>query len=456
MKRASLAAAIALSTACASTSPKEPFRDVSKEVAARSSARIQWGEAGDDPRAIDRRVADLLARELTAESAVQIAVLQNRGLRATFEELSIAQSDLVQAGLLANPSFQVGVSFPVAGRAVRGFDVGVSEDLMSVFLLAARKKMAASALDAAKARVGDAVLGLEREAKVAYLDLVAAQQTLAMRRTILEAEDAARDLATQQRDAGNISELDLANQQALFEQVQTDVARSEGDVVATREALTRVLGVSGAEAAYAVGAKLPEMPAETPSEDHLEALAIRRRLDLQAAHAMTQTLALELAAAKNFRFLAGATGGARYEKAPEGYRVAGPTAGVELPIFDQKQAVIARYEAELRRADAREVEVAIGIRSEVRSARARLAMSARLVGRYATVVLPMRERIVALSQQQYNAMLLGAYQLLAAKQAEVNAYREFIEALRDYWVARADLERATGGAVPMKPEGPTP
>ena len=44
-------------------------------------------------------------------------------------------------------------------------------------------------------------------------------------------------------------------------------------------------------------------------------------------------------------------------------------------------------------------------------------------------------------------MLLGVYQLIQAKQAEFEAYRDSIEALRDYWIARSDLERAIGGRI---------
>jgi cobalt-zinc-cadmium efflux system outer membrane protein len=122
---------------------------------------------------------------------------------------------------------------------------------------------------------------------------------------------------------------------------------------------------------------------------------------------------------------------------------------LEVPIFDQKQAVIARLEAQLRAVLARESALAIAIRSEVRAVRTRLVVTRAVVDRYARVVVPLRQRVVMLSQEQYNAMLLGAHPLLLAKQNEMNAYREFIESLRDYWTARADLERATGGSVPM-------
>src|SRR5262249_5290724 len=126
---------------------------------------------------------------------------------------------------------------------------------------------------------------------------------------------------------------------------------------------------------------------------------------------------------------------------------AGPAAAIALPIFDQKQAAIARLEAEARRADRKVAAIAINARSEVRQARARVQQTRSLVEYERTVVIPNRERIVKLSQQQYDAMLLGVHQLLGAKQNEVNAYREYIEAVRDYWIARSELGRAVGGRI---------
>ena len=122
-------------------------------------------------------------------------------------------------------------------------------------------------------------------------------------------------------------------------------------------------------------------------------------------------------------------------------------ASVELPIFDQRQAVVARLRAQLRASELRYTARAVDIRSEVRVARDRVIFTRRIVERYRTVLIPLRERIVALSQQEYDAMLLGAYQLILVKQNEVNAYREYIEAARDYWLARSDLEQAVGGRI---------
>jgi outer membrane protein, heavy metal efflux system len=450
-------ACLLFAVGCASTSPQPAFRDTAKLVESRLDKRITWNRGGVDDASVAQKMRELLSRTLTVDSAVQISLLNNKTLQATYEDLSIAQADLVQAGLLQNPVFGATLGFPIAGKAVRtGVELSAVTDFLSVFLIAARKKVAEAELRATKLRVADAVLRTAAEVEGAFYHLTAAQQTATMRRTILEAGDAALDLAVRQHVAGNISDLDLANQQALYEQVRTDLVRSEVDVIAARESLTRLLGLWGTDTTYKVADKLPELPTDEVELEHLESLAVSRRLDLGAAREEAQAVSHALAMAKNYRWLWHSSVGATYDRHPEHFTVLGPRAEIEIPLFDQKQAVIARLEGHLRAALARETALAVAIRSEVRAVRTRVVVARAVVDRYAKVVVPIRQRVVTLSQEQYNAMLLGAYQLLIARQNEVNTYREFIESLRDYWTARADLGRVTGGIVPMPKAGATP
>ena len=452
MIRPALLCLAVLLPACVSTSAEPAFRDVAHLVETRTAGRIFWNQGGAADEAVGHRIRELLGQDLSMDAAIQIALLNNRDLQALYEELSIAQADLVQAGLLQNPTFSGGVSVPVAGPGVQtGFDLSVAQDFLGLLLVPARKKIAGAELEATKLRVADAVLRTALDVQTAYYALLAAQQVLDMRRTMLDTADAAVAVAEAQHTAGNISDLDLVNERTLYEQLRTDVKRSEADVVVAREALTRILGLWGMDAVFHVPSKLPDPPPAEAPLDHLESLAIGRRLDLASAHERTQALSHAAAMAKNYRFVGAATAGVTFERSPEGFSAITPNASLELPLFDQKQAAVARSEALARQSQARESALAVDIRSEVRAARGRLIAIREVVDRYAKVVVPLREQAVSLSQEQYNAMLLGAYQLLAAKQSEVNAYREFIEALRDYWIARTDLERALGMAIPSGP-----
>jgi outer membrane protein, heavy metal efflux system len=444
--------------------PKEAgFPDVSKAVEPRTGHKIFWNRGGEADAAVANAVRKMLEHELSAAEAVQIALLNNRSLQATYEELSISQADLVQAGLLQNPTLMGGIHFPIRPAPVEGLsgptaDIGIEHDFLSLLLLPARKRVAASAFEATKLRVGGEVVELAYRVRAAYFTLQGAMQIAAMRELVLDAAEASVDLARRQHEAENVSDLDFENEQNAYDQLELDLRKSQAEVVSAREALTRLMGLWGVNASWKIQAQLPDLPADDPPLDHAESTAIAQRLDVAAARQEAQTRSHALAMAKNWRWLGGASLGAEYLREPEGTFV-GPNASIELPIFDQKQAAIARLEAELRQAQARLAALSVDARSEVREARARVGYSRNLVEHYRAVVIPRRERIVALTQEQYNAMLVGVYQLLVAKQNEVSAYREYIEAVRDYWIARSDLDRSAGGRLAGpggKPVAPLP
>ena len=446
MKRALLALTL-LAPLVGCGVPKEAgFPDVARAVGERTGYRILWNRGGEADAEVARRVAELLKKPIGEGEAVQIALLRNRRIQATYEDLMIAQADVVQAGLLRNPTLSGSVRLPIDGRGLPGVDLGVEQDFFEALLIPARKRLAASAFEAAKLRVGGEVMRLAADVRVAYFTLQGAQQVASMRRVIAEAGEASVELAQRQHEAGNISDLDFAGEQALYEQIRLDLARSQGEILGARERLTRLLGLFGDEVGFTLPDTLPSLPASEPALDHLEALAIARRLDVAAAREEAQVSAHALALAGNGRFLVGGVG-VSFERDAEGTRAVGPSARLELPLFDQKQAMMARLEAELRQRQERLAALSIDARSEVREARGRVFSTRAIAVHYRTVVIPLRERIVALSQQSYDAMLLGVYQLLMAKQSEVNAYREYIEAVRDYWIARAELARATGGQI---------
>ena len=84
----------------------------------------------------------LLEQELTAQAAVQIALLNNRNLQAEYERLGVAQADLVEAGLLENPVFSLSLYWGHAGSIT---EASVVQDFVSVVSLSARKKVSEAA-----------------------------------------------------------------------------------------------------------------------------------------------------------------------------------------------------------------------------------------------------------------------------------------------------------------------
>jgi cobalt-zinc-cadmium efflux system outer membrane protein len=419
------------------------FDDVSKSLSSRMSYRVHWNQGSKEDQQVAAETRRMLSGELTVDSATQIALFNNPELQALYERLGVAQAEVVQAGLLRNPRLSFHYGFRIFESGLDELLGGVVQPFLELFLMPLKKKLANAQFRRVKLEVADAVMAKVDAVAEAFYAVQASTQIVAMRRTMLDAQQAAAELAVRQHEAGNISDLDLSNEQAVYTQAKLDLARAEYQLLADRETLTRLLGVWGNDVEYRVAAKLPELPASEPELEHLERVAIEHRLDLAAAREEVLSASAALRVTKGSRMVS-IDLGANGHRDPDGPVTLGPTVDLELPIFDQKQAEVARLRAQLRAAQHGADALAIAVRSQVRQSRNRLMAARMTVDYYARTLVPLRERIVALSQEQYNAMLLGVYQLLQAKQNEVNSYREYIEAVRDYWVARADLERAIG------------
>ena len=157
-------------------------------VAERGGGRVAWNQQTAEDQEVREAMQRLLQQDLTVDEAAQIALLNNRNLQATFEEIGIAQADLVEAGLLKNPVFSAEFRFP--GKAL---EIDLIQDVLDLFILPLRKRVAESQFQAAKLRVTDAVLELWNETRSAYYTLQAAEQMLELRRSIAQATEASAE-----------------------------------------------------------------------------------------------------------------------------------------------------------------------------------------------------------------------------------------------------------------------
>lgn len=453
-----LAIATALSASvlvgCASVDPRPAFVDVDKRVRDRAGQGALWARTVAEGEAVARAVQELLRDELTVDAAVRIALISNRALQATFEELGIAQADLAQAGLVSNPGFSASARY-TGHLPGANTEFSLIQDVLDVITRPQRKRIGAAQLEQTKLRVGAEVLDLIGEVKIAYYTLQARQQLVGRLELILEINRAAAEFAKKQHEAGTLNDLDLANQQALYSQSRVDLALEQARVRADREKLNRLLGLWGADTSWRVPSRLPEIPEEEVPLKHLESLAIGQRPDVGAARWGVDVIGRALALKRGTRYFpVGINVGVDTERDILGERVTGPTLALQLPIFDTGRASIARLEAQHIQAQRQLEALAINVRSEVREARDLIVAARDLARYYGQVLLPQRVQILDLTLRLHNMMLKGAYDLLLAKQGEVATERAYVEAWRDYWIARTQLERAVGGRLAGPPQEP--
>ena len=454
MRAASAALLLVATAGCVRVPRGAGFDDVQRSLSTRTSARVSWNQGTSADAAVAERVRELLAAELTPEGAVQIALFNNPALQATYERLGIAQADFVQAGLFPNPVLHASVRFGVAGPGP-GAELSLLQDFIRILEVPLRKRVAAAELEATKLEVAQAVIDLAGNVNTAFYTLQGAEQMLELRQTVACTTELSAEIAARQREAGNITDLDLASERALADEAKLDLAKAEADVLAGREELNALLGLWGANTAWKVAPRLPGLPTEDMRRQGLESLAVSHRLDLAAARQATEAQARSVGLARVTALFPDGVFGGEAEREPEGEWSAGPAIEFSTPIFDQGQAAVAKAVAELRERQRRYAALAIHIRSQVRRSATRMESARRRVEYFETVVLPLRQQIVERTQLQYNAMQVGVFQLLQAKRDEIEAGRAYVETLTDYWLARAELERGVGGDLPAGPTRPS-
>jgi cobalt-zinc-cadmium efflux system outer membrane protein len=438
---------------CAQVPKEAGFNDVKDLVEQRVDYHLHWNQGTEADREVEMAIEELLKNELTPETAVQIALLNNPNLQAVYEGLGITQADVVEAGLLENPVLFGQARFPNKSEESTNYEFGITQNFLNLLMLPARKELSAIRFEQVKLQVADKVIQLAAEVQKSYFAAIGAKQIRNMRNEITSAAGNSFELAQRLHSAGNISDLELATENAHFEQIRLELANSEIAVLDAREQLTRFMGLWGPQTDWRLPQQLPDIPANEISLEHLESMAVENRLDLAAEKKGVEALAQALGITIDWRWVGQIEVGISSERDSDRTWVTGPALAIELPIFNQRQADIARLEAQLRRSQKRLTAQAIEIRSEIRSLRNHLVMQRNLIDHYRRTVLPLKEQIVDLTLKNYNYMLTGAFDLLVAKQQELEAYQKYIEALRDYWIVRADMQRSLGGRLPTHVQG---
>ena len=421
---------------------------VDEIVRSRTGKQAPWQK--DEAARVEARraVESLLARPLTAHSAARVALLNNRALQAQFEEIGISQAELIEAGLLKNPTLDGMIGFPNRPSEIQG---SLAEDLLDALFIPLRKRVAQNRLYQATLRAANEALKVIAETKAAWFEGQAAELLVERAKLSRDAAEASRELAQRQYEAGNISDLELATQTAAQDQMKLDLLNAEADLREKRQKLNRLMGTWGHESDWKLAGELPPLPSSDASAARLDSLAVAQRLDLAAQRAELLSYGEALGLTKRTRFLGGLELGITSGRDADGNIRTGPTLRLEIPIFNQGQGKVARGEAQFRQSADRLEALTAEVHSEVAERSDRVKAKRDLVRFYQETMLPERQHIVSLTLQNYNAMFTGAYHLLDAKQGEFEADRALIEARRDYWVARTELELAVGGSLTAAP-----
>lgn len=434
---------LALLSGCASFSADGGMDDVAALTKERTGHTPQRINTDKERSNLHKTVGDLLALPLTADSAVQIALINNPRLQAKLAELGVAESDLVQAGRMRNPGFSFG---RLNGGDTVEIERSVMFDLVGLLTIPMRSKIESGRFEQAKLQAASDAVKLAGETRRAYFNAVAAQQSLLFMAQARESAEAGAELAQGMLKRGNWNKLDAAREQMFYADTLTQHARSRQNAVSTREQLTRMLGLLQVNDAFTLPATLPDLPKGPRELGNLEAQAMQQRLDVQMSKRDTEATANALGLSKATRFINVLDVGYNNKSENGRPRSNGYEISLELPIFDWGNARSSRAEALYMQALHRTADIAVQARSEVRESYAAYHTAYDLSLHYRDEVVPLRKKISDEMLLRYNGMLASVFELLADARQQIAAVNTAIEAQRDYWLADTDLQMAINGS----------
>lgn len=404
---------------------------------------LVWARSDAERDRVDQRVAELLREPLAADGAVQVALLNHRGLQAEFHELGLSEAELVQASRLPNPGFSFGRFKAGDEREIeRGFHLGLARIVALPWLREAAERR----LEATQSQVAMRVLEHGAATRRAWVQAVAAQEGVRYSRQVMRAAEASAELARRMQQVGNFSPLQRAREQAFYADAALGVARAEQAALATREKLARQMGLWGAQAAaFTLPERLPDLPAQAREQPEAERTAIAQRLDLRAARAAAQQLGAGQGLARVAPFTEGLELGLERNSSNEGPGSRGWELGFELPLFDGGSARRALAGHARQQAVLRAEQAAIDARSEVREAYGAYRTAYDLAKHHRDEIVPLRQKILDENVLRYNGMLIGVFELLADARMQIASVQASIDALRDFWLADAELDMALIG-----------
>jgi outer membrane protein TolC len=437
---------VLLLSGCASFSPDGGIATVAGIAGETLKKDVVAIRTTDDAQYASDRVRRLLARPLTVDTAVQVALLNNRGLQAAYNELALAETDLVQEGLPPNPTFSIS---RISGDGAIEIERQIVGDILALATLPFRTDIALDRFRKAQLRAAEETLRLAAEVRRAYYRAVAANELVGLLTDAKSTAESTAQLALKLGQTGAMNKLDQARDQVFYAETTAELASLRQEATSARERLTRLLGLWDGGTNFRLPNRLPALPGRSLQQPFIEADAVTHRIDLQIARIELTALAksLELTQASRFVTMLDIAGIDRKTRDPDTppFRERGFDIQFQIPIFDGGEVRVRQAAETYNQVFNRLTEKAVSVRSEARDAYRVYRSTYDIAGHYEREVLPLRKIITEEMQLRFSSMQIDVFALLVEARQRIASLRAAIEAKRNFWLAQSDLSTAVNG-----------
>jgi outer membrane protein TolC len=424
---------------CAGPVAERAFQEVAGSARERAGQTPRWIKTDRDALEVREELDRLLAAPLTADHAVQIALINNRRLQAEFAELGIAAADLTRSWRPPN----LGFTYSRIDGHDREIERTFSINVLGLLTLPIAAEIEARRFEHAKLKAVQQIMAVAAETRRAWFLAVAAQQAADYAAQVRESTAAQAELGRRMQQAGNLSLLDYAREQVFHAEATARLAEARLRAGAARERLARRMGLWGKDLAFTLPGRLPDLPQTIPEAEGIEAKAIAERLDIRMARAELDGMSSALGLSHATRFVNALEYGYIRNREEGLGRRTGYEISIEIPLFDFGDAKVTTAESLYLQSVNRLAETAINARSAVREAYGQYRTAHDIARHYRHEIVPTRRRISDEMLLRYNGMLVSVFELLSDARDQIQSVVAAIEAERDFWLAETDMRFVT-------------
>ena len=431
------------------TEPKAGFANVASQTSTAIGKRAVFAETQAENDALRKQVHGMVHRKtISADTAVQVALLNNRGLQASYANVGLSAAEAWQQSTPENPVVSVGILG--IGAAELGLYRAI-ESMIAVNILDAKtrkQRMAMADINfrAAQLEAVNDTLTLANETRMAWINAVAAFETVSYIRRAKATSDAGSELARKLGETGALNKAGQAREQAFNAELAGQLARARLNATIAKEDLTKLMGLWGTEVDYYVPDALPRLPKSVGNVTSIEGKALRNRVDLRVAKLGLEAQAAAFGLTDQTRLVTDLEiiAGAELEREVEdGEKSTETTPQLELefaiPIYDTGKARMRKAELSYLQAANVLAERAVNVRSEARGAETSYHASHKIARHYRDVLVPLRKTVEEEGLLSYNGMITNTFELLQDTRETLSASLEAANAKRDFFMAQANL-----------------
>lgn len=414
-------------------------------------AKITLAQNAEQQLERKKAAEDLLAKPLTQDHAISLAVLNSPQFQVLLAENLRKANEAAQIGRIANPvlTFE---RLTVQNAPNNELEIGrmLTFGLLDLLSLPMRQGIAQQKLQDAQLNLHTEVLGHLGQVRKAWVKAVAAKQQLMYAQQVRESAEASAELARRMQAVGNFNKLSRARQQLFYADASTRLSVAQLDATARREELVRLLGLSTEQAQrLTLPDRLPDLPKQHLPAAELSTALLEKRLDVQIAKAQFNAASREQGLGKLASFTdieLGLRRDTSYDKADgDVAKARGFELDIRLPIFDWGNLKRESLNAKTLSA-ANQLDYTVrAASSHLRQSHAQYRSRYEIARHYQDEVIPLRKAMSDENLLRYNGMLIGVFELLADSRDQVAAVSQALAAQEQFWIAHADLQAAQWG-----------